>query len=175
MIHPTAVIAQGAYIGKEAKIWHFAQVREGAMIGAGTIVGGSVYIDVGVYVGRNCKIQSGALLFHGVVLEDGVFVGPGVIMCNDKIPRAINPNGTLKEASDWLCLPVIVHYGASIGAGSVILPGVEIGEWAMIGAGSVVTENVPKRELWYGNPARCMGCVDEAGNITARLVWADKK
>lgn len=163
MIHPTATVSPDASIGQNVRIWHNAQVREGAMIGDNTIIGGGVYIDLGVWVGPNCKVENGALIFHGTMIEGGVFIGPGAIICNDKTPRAILPNGIMKGDGDWTVSPVTIHHGASIGAGAIILPGVEIGEWAMIGAGAVVTKNVGDWELWYGNPARCMGSVYRDG------------
>ena len=105
----------------------------------------------------NCKLQNGVFLFHGVSVEDGVFFGPGAILTNDRLPRAITPDGALKTDDDWEEGHIVVRYGASIGARAVILPGVEIGRFALVGAGSVVTHDVPTQGLVYGNPARLAG------------------
>ena len=105
-------------------------------------------------MGDRCKIGDRALLYRGVVLEEGVFIGPGAILTNDRLPRAINPDGSLKEWGDWQLDTIRVAKGASIGAGAIILAGVNIGEWAMVGAGSVVTRDVPAGAVVKGNPAR---------------------
>jgi acetyltransferase-like isoleucine patch superfamily enzyme len=142
-------------------------------------VGKGVYIDFDVQIGNNVKIQNSALIYHGVTLEDGVFIGPQVCLTNDKLPRAINPDGTLKGAADWEVCPILVRQGATIGARAVILPGVTIGRWAMIGSGAVVTRDVPDYGLVWGNPARLHGFVcpcgrqlqaveSEADQLTAR-------
>lgn len=162
-IHPTAEVSPKAKIGSGTKIWHFCQIRENVRIGRNCILGKNVYVDFEVLIGNNCKIQNNSSLFHGVKLADGVFVGPHVVFTNDKIPRAINANGTLKSADDWCVGKTLVKKGASIGAGSVILPGVKIGKYALVGAGSVVTHNVPDFGLVYGNPAQPYGRVDKAG------------
>src|SRR3989304_8599299 len=99
--HPTADVSLKACIGAETKVWSYAQIREGACIGEQCIIGKNVYIDFDVVVGSRCKIQNNSSIFHGVKLEDGVFVGPHVTLTNDKNPRAINPDGSLKGASDW--------------------------------------------------------------------------
>jgi UDP-2-acetamido-3-amino-2,3-dideoxy-glucuronate N-acetyltransferase len=117
-------------------------------------------------IGSNVKIQNHASLFDGLTLEDGVFVGPHVCFTNDLLPRAITPDGTLKSADDWVITPTLVQYGASIGAGSVIICGITIGEFALIGAGSVVTRDVPPHTLVFGNPARQRGYV---GRCARRL------
>ena len=153
-IHPTAEIDKSAIIGKNTKIWHFSQVRENVIIGDNCIIGKNVYIDFGVKIGNNCKIQNNSSIYHGTLIKDGVFIGPHVILTNDKYPRAINPDGTLKTNSDWDVGKIIIKSGASIGAGSVILPNVTIGKNAMVGSGSVVTKNVDDNGLVYGNPAK---------------------
>ena len=162
-IHPTADISPHAQIGDGAQIWHQAQVREGASIGRNCIVGKGVYIDFDVYIGDNCKLQNGAFIYHGATLADGVFVGPGAILANDRQPRAINPDGSLKAADDWLVGSIQVGFGASIGAGCIILPGVSIGRFAMTGAGAVVTRDVPDHGLAIGAPARLAGYVCSCG------------
>jgi acetyltransferase-like isoleucine patch superfamily enzyme len=166
-IHPTADVSSSAQIGDGAQIWHQAQVREGANIGRNCIVGKGVYVDFGVHIGDNCKLQNGAFIYHGATLADGVFVGPGAVLTNDRQPRAINPDGTLKTADDWQVGPIQVGYGASIGAGCIVLPGVTVGRFAMTGAGAVVTRDVPDHGLAVGAPARLAGYVCSCG---ARLV-----
>jgi acetyltransferase-like isoleucine patch superfamily enzyme len=169
-IHPTADVSPRAQIGDGAQIWHQAQVREGANIGRNCIVGKGVYVDFDVRIGDNCKLQNNAFIYHGATLEDGVFVGPGAILTNDRQPRAINPDGSLKAADDWQVGPIQVGYGASIGAGCIILPGVAIGRFAMTGAGAVVTHDVPDHGLAIGAPARLAGYVCSCG---ARLAVAE--
>jgi len=158
-IHPSAEVAQEARIGDGVHIWAFSQVREDANIGASTTIGSHSYIDAGVVVGANCKIQSGSLLFQGTTLEDGVFVGPGAIVTNDRRPRAITPEGDLKRAEDWTIVPTTVKTGAALGAGSVLTPGVVVGDFAMVAAGAVVSRNVPPHALVAGVPARRIGWV----------------
>lgn len=167
--HPTAEISDKAEIGKNTKIWHYVQIRENVHIGENCILGKGVYVDFGVKIGNNVKIQNGVDVFHGVTIEDGVFVGPHVCFTNDKNPRAIDEHGELKGNDDWKVEETVVKKGASIGANSTILPGITIGEYAMIGSGSVVTKDVPDNCLVYGNPARIHGSVDKKGNITNRV------
>ena len=162
-IHPTADVSDQAAIGQGTRIWHQAQVREGACLGANCIVGKGAYVDFDVTIGDNVKIQNGVYVYHGVTIEAGVFLGPGVILTNDKLPRAINPDGSLKSDADWEVSSTLIGRGASIGAGAVILPGVTIGEFAMVGAGAVVTRDVPAHALVYGNPARSHGYVCRCG------------
>lgn len=173
-IHPTAHISSQAHIGEGTKIWHQAQVREGATLGRNCIIGKDVYIDSNVTIGDNVKIQNGACVYHGVTLEDGVFVGPGVILTNDKLPRAINPDGTLKSDANWEVSPTLVKRGASLGAGAVILPGVTIGQFAMIAAGAVVTRDVPDYGLVIGNPARLRGFVCPCGRRLQEAETTDR-
>lgn len=162
-VHPTATVEEGARIGKGSRIYHYSHVRKEARLGKNCIVGGHAYIDADVVIGDNCKIQSGARLYHGLTLEDGVFIGPGAQFANDLHPRAINPDGTLKSADDWVVLPTLVKYGASIGMGANVLCGITIGRWAMVGMGAVVLKDVPDYGLVVGNPAKLIGYVDETG------------
>jgi len=153
-IHPTAEVSPEARIGPGTSIWNQAQVREGVRIGAGCVIGKNAYVDFDVVIGDNVKVGNNVSLFHGVSVEDGVFIGPHVCFTNDRVPRAINPDGSLKGADDWDVGPIMVRYGAALGAASVILPGVTIGRWALVGSGSVVTRDVADHELVAGNPAR---------------------
>ncbi len=162
-IHPTAEVAPGARVGKGTRIWNQAQVRGGASIGADCNLAKNVYIDVDVVIGERVKIQNNVSIYHGVTIEDGVFIGPHACFTNDKLPRAITPEGSVKGQDDWEVGLIRVCTGASIGAGSIILPGVTIGAFAMIGAGSVVTRSVPAHALVYGNPARQHGYVCYCG------------
>jgi len=162
-IHPTADVSAEAVVGPGTRVWHQAQVRERSCLGANCIVGKGAYVDFDVTIGDNVKIQNGVYVYHGVTVEDGVFLGPGVILTNDKLPRAINPDGSLKADADWEVAPILIQRGASIGAGAVVLPGVTVGEFAMVGAGAVVTRDVPAHGLVYGNPARVQGYVCRCG------------
>jgi acetyltransferase-like isoleucine patch superfamily enzyme len=134
-------------------------VREGASVGPGCIIGKGVYVGADVAVGANCKVQNYSCVYEGTTLEDGVFVGPEVVFTNDRYPRAINPDGTLKSAEDWHVGRTTVRYGAAVGSRSVILPAMNIGRWALIAAGSVVTRDVPDHGLVAGNPAKQIGWV----------------
>ena len=163
LIDPTAEVSARAVIGERTRIWHQAQVREGAQIGRDCILGKGVYVDFDVVIGDNVKIQNGCFVYHGVTLQDGVFLGPGVILTNDKLPRAISSDGSLKTDDDWDVGKILVKRGASVGAGAVVLPDVAVGAFAMIGAGAVVTKNVPDHGLVMGNPARLVGLVCHCG------------
>lgn len=161
--HSTSDVSPQASIGDGTKIWQHCQVREGAVLGRNCILSKGVYIDAGVHIGNNVKIQNGISVYHGVTLEDGVFCGPHCVFTNDRQPRAINADGTLKSADDWIMSETLVKLGASIGAHATIVCGITIGRWAMIGAGSVVTRDVPDYGLMYGNPARLRGFVCPCG------------
>lgn len=171
-VHPSAEVADGASIGTGSSIWHQAQVREGAVIGRDCVVGKGAYIDHGVRIGDRCKIQNGAYVFHGYDLEDGVFIGPGAMLLNDLKPRAINADGSQRAWGEWAVSRGLVQRGASIGGGAVLLPGVKVGRWAMVGAGSVVTHNVIEHGLVYGNPARMRGYVCDCGTKLPALTPA---
>lgn len=162
-IHPSSDVSPKAIIGKDTKIWQHCQVRENAEIGKNCILSKGVYIDAGVKIGNNVKIQNGISVYHGVILEDGVFCGPQCVFTNDKHPRSINSDGSLKDTSDWEISETLVRMGASIGANATIVCGVIIGKWAMIGAGAVVTKNIPDYGLVIGNPARLYGFVCPCG------------
>jgi UDP-2-acetamido-3-amino-2,3-dideoxy-glucuronate N-acetyltransferase len=162
-IHPSADVSPDASVGPNTRIWHRAHVREGAAVGAECILGKDVYVDAGVKIGSRVKIQNGALIYHGVTIDDGVFIGPQACLANDLYPRAITPEGGLKTAEDWTVEPILVKYGASVGAGCLILPGVVVGRFAMVGAGSVVTRDVPEHALVVGVPAKQVGFVCRCG------------
>jgi acetyltransferase-like isoleucine patch superfamily enzyme len=167
MIHLTADVSPRATIGEGTRIWHQAQVREGAHIGTNCIIGKNVYVDFDVAIGDNVKIQNNSSVYHGVTVEDGVFIGPHVCLTNDKFPRAINPDGTLKGGSDWEVGKILLREGCALGAGAVVVTGVTVGRWAMVGAGAVVTRDVPDHGLVAGNPARLVGYVCACGHRLA--------
>lgn len=163
MIHPTADVSPTAEIGHNTRIWHQVQIRDGAQVGANCIFGKGAYVDEHVFIGSNCKIQNYALLYAGARLGNGVFIGPGAILTNDRYPRAINPDGTLKADGDWSEGTIKIEDGASIGAGAVLVTGITIGKFAMIAAGSVVTRSVPSHALFVGTPAIQRGWVCRCG------------
>ncbi len=162
-VHSSADVAPQAMVGAGTVIWHRAQVREGAVLGTECIVGKDVYIDHDVQIGARVKIQNGAQLYHGATIEDGVFIGPQACLTNDRQPRAVNVDGTLKRAADWTVSPTLIKQGASIGAAAVLLPGITVGRFAMVGAGAVVTHDVPDYGLVLGTPARLVGYVCACG------------
>lgn len=159
----SAEVSDQASIGDGSKIWHLAQVREQAALGRNCIIGRGAYVGTGVTMGDNCKVQNYALVYEPAVIEDGVFIGPAVVLTNDTYPRAINADGTQKSAADWEAVGVTIRRGASIGARSVCVAPVEIGAWALVAAGSVVTRDVPAHALMAGVPARRIGWVGTTG------------
>jgi UDP-2-acetamido-3-amino-2,3-dideoxy-glucuronate N-acetyltransferase len=169
-IHPTADVSPHAQVGSGSHIWNHAQIREEARIGCNCIIGKNVYVDRGVVLGDGVKVQNNVSIYHGVLIEDGVFIGPHVCFTNDALPRAMTLEGTLKGEDNWVVGHTVVRREASIGAGSVILPNVTIGSYALIGAGSVVTRSVPAHALVYGNPARQHGYVCRCGRPLATVV-----
>ena len=171
MIHEKAHVEEGAFIGVNSQVWSHAHIRKGSQIGNQAIIGENVFIDCGVVVGDNVKIQNNALIYSPAVLESGVFVGPGVILTNDKHPRAVNGDMTLKSKEQWNPVGVYLEEGSSLGAGVICVAPVRIGRWAQIGAGSVVVKDVPAQGLVVGNPATQIGWVNKNGT---RLTAASK-
>jgi acetyltransferase-like isoleucine patch superfamily enzyme len=158
-VHLTADLEADLTVGPRTAIWHRAQIRAGAHIGADAIIGRDVFIDEGVRLGDRVKVQNGALIYHGVTVGDDVFIGPGAILTNDRRPRAFNEAGRLARTTDWTVTSTSIQSGASIGAGAVIVAGSDVGRYAMVGAGAVLTRPVPSHGLVVGNPARQIGWV----------------
>ncbi|MEG1869353.1 MAG: acyltransferase [Oscillospiraceae bacterium] len=163
----SAIIENGAVIGDDTRIWHFSHLREGSRIGKGCNIGQNVYVDKGVIVGNYCKIQNNVNLYKGVRLEDYVFCGPSMTFTNVKYPRCLFP----KEVGGEYYLPTVVKYGATIGAGAVVVCGTTIGKHAMIGSGAVVTKDVEDYSLVMGNPAKQVGWVCECGEILTENMY----
>jgi UDP-2-acetamido-3-amino-2,3-dideoxy-glucuronate N-acetyltransferase len=162
-IHPTAVIDSGAQVGDGTKIWHFSHLMATSKIGERCIIGQNVYIDSDVNIGNEVKIQNNVSVYNGVEIEDGVFLGPSVVFTN-----VINPRSFIERKDEFK--KTIVRKGATIGANATILCGIEIGAYAMIGAGAVVTKNVLAFAVMMGNPARRTAWISEAG---IKLQFAD--
>ena len=151
-IHETAIVEDGVTMLEGCKVWHFAQVREGAKLGRNVILSKSSYIDTGVVIGNNVKIQNLVSVYNGVTIGNDVFIGPHVVFTNDLYPRAL---GT------WDIVSTVVMDGVSIGANATILCGISIGKHALIAAGSVVIRDVPEHGFVAGNPAQLKGYVCE--------------
>lgn len=154
-IHPTADVSPGARIGAGSVIWNNAQVRENVVLGRGCSVAKDVYLDIGVVIGDRVKIQNGVSVYAGVTVEDDVFLGPHMTFTNDLYPRAFN--------ADWQIVPTLVRRGASIGANATVVCGTVIGEYAMVGAGCLVSRDVAAHTLVVGNPMRVVGYVCRCG------------
>lgn len=163
-IHETAQIEDGASVAATCRVWQYAHIREGARIGEHTSVGRAVYVGPSVQIGSRCKIQNYALIYEPSLIEDGVFIGPGAILTNDRFPRAVNPDDTIKSSSDWIPVGVHLKNGCSLGAGSICVAPVVVGRWAMVAAGSTVTSEVPDFSLVAGSPARWIAWIDRTGN-----------
>lgn len=164
------VISNNVNLGKDVKIFHVDLVNlYGCTIGDETKIGTFVEIQKNVIVGNRCKISSHSFLCDGVVLEDEVFIGHGVMFTNDLYPRASNEDGTLKAESDWNAVQTLVKKGASIGSNATILPGVTIGKKVIVGAGAVVTEDIPDNAIVVGVPACIVGNISDR-NTSRELV-----
>ena len=150
---PLQRIAPDVKLGKNVRIFSFTNLY-GCEIGDDVKIGTFVEIQKGSKIGNRCKISSHTFICEGVTLEDEVFVGHNVVFTNDRYPRSTNGTGQLQSEADWVCIPTLVKQGASIGSGAVLLCGITVGENAMIGAGSVVTKDVPAGATVAGNPAR---------------------
>jgi len=145
--HNTAIVSNKSKIGKNTKIWQFSHVRENSVIGENVTIGQNVYVDNGVIIGDNCKIQNNVSIYKGVVIGDNVFIGPSVVFTNDLYPRVEGWNNNR-------IVKTLVEDSVSIGANSTIICGIKVMKNSLIGAGSVVTKDVPENKLVYGNPAR---------------------
>ena len=164
IVHESACIDDGVTIGDGARIWHFCHVCANATIGAGCVLGQNVFVGAGVAIGAGCRIQNNVSIYQGVALEDEVFCGPSCVFTNVLTPRAF-----VERKTEFA--PTHVGRGASIGANATVVCGVTIGRYAMIGAGAVVTRDVPDHALVVGNPARRIGWVSRAGErLEADLV-----
>ena len=159
-IDRSAIVDSRASIGDGTIVWVNVQIREQAVIGKDCVISKDVYIDKNVVIGDRCKIQNSVSVYDGVTIGDDVFVGPNAVFTNDKVPRAFN--------TEWKIVPTKIGTGASLGANATIVCGVEIGEYSMVAAGSVVTKDVAPYTLVLGNPAIPVGTIDKDGNIVAR-------
>ncbi len=154
--HETAVIDEGATIGKGTKIWHFSHIMGGAEIGENCVIGQNCFVAKGAVLGNVVKLENNVSVYTFVTLEDGVFVGPSAVFTNDINPRSFYPKG-----GKWI--PSLVKKGASIGANATIRCGITIGRWTLVGAGAVVTKDIPDYAVVVGVPARQIGWVCECG------------
>ena len=156
-MHPkTVFVAPDVQLGRNVKLYNFVNLY-GCVIGDETRIGTFVEIQKNAFVGKRCKIQSHTFICEGVTIEDGVFIGHGVMFINDIDPKAVNSDGSLQTDVDWVCTPTLIKKQASIGSNVTVLAGVIVGEGALIGAGSVVTRDVPSLAKVAGNPARIIG------------------
>jgi len=155
-VHETAVVDENVSIGKGTRVWHFSHIMQDVQIGEGCNLGQNTFIDKGVRVGSRVKIQNNVSVYAGVMIEDDVFIGPSVVFTN-----VINPRSFVERKKE--IKPTTVQKGATIGANATIVCGVQIGRYAMVGAGAVVTHDVNAYALVTGNPAKETGKVNEAG------------
>jgi UDP-2-acetamido-3-amino-2,3-dideoxy-glucuronate N-acetyltransferase len=159
-VDQTAIVEPGASIGEGTHIWHHVHVREGARVGRACSLGKNVFVDAGVEIGDRVRIQNNVSVYAGVTLGDDVFVGPSAVLTNDRFPRA--------HGRDWNVLLTRIGQGATIGANSTLVAPLEIGAWATVGAGAVVTRNVAANQLVAGNPARPSGWSCWCGRVVSR-------
>ena len=158
-VHPTSVVDDDVEIGAGTRIWHFSHIQSGARIGKNCSLGQNVNVSNHVKVGDGCKLQNNVSLYEGVELEDYVFCGPSCVFTNDLTPRAKYPKGSAGYKK------TLIKRGASIGANATVVCGHTVGEWALIGAGAVVTSDVPAHALMLGVPARRKGWACECGEL----------
>jgi UDP-2-acetamido-3-amino-2,3-dideoxy-glucuronate N-acetyltransferase len=158
--NPMLRVGQDVTLGQGVKMFAFVNLY-GCQIGDNTKVGTFVEVQKGARIGANCKISSHSFICEGVTIEDDVFIGHGVTFINDMYPRATAAGGALQTEADWKCVPTLIKRGASIGSGVTILAGITVGEAAIVGAGSVVTHDVPPRTIVAGNPARFLRALDK--------------
>lgn len=157
-IHPAA-ICESDRVGVGTRLWAYSHVMRGAVIGAECNIGEGVFVEDGALIGDRVTVKNHALIWRGVQIDDDVFIGPSVIFTNDRNPRSPRMSAVAEryERADTWCLSTCVRRGASVGAGAIILPGISIGEYAVIGAGSLITRNVAAHQIVFGNPARPHG------------------
>ena len=155
--HPSAIIDEGCKVGKDTKIWHFTHIMSNCTIGERCNIGQNVVVSPGVVLGKNVKIQNNVSVYTGVTCDDDVFLGPSMVFTN-----VINPRSAVNRKSEYA--KTHVGKGATIGANATIVCGHDIGPYAFIGAGAVVTKNIPAYSLWVGNPARQRGWMSEYGH-----------
>lgn len=167
-VHPTSIVDDDVEIGEGTKIWHFCHVQSGARIGKNCSFGQNVNVSNNVKVGNGVKVQNNVSLYEGVELEDYVFCGPSCVFTNDLTPRAKYPKGHAGYKK------TVVKEGASIGANATVVCGYKIGKWALIGAGAVVTSNVPAHALMLGVPARRKGWACECGKLLPEDLVCEK-
>ena len=167
-VHETSVIDENVEIGKNTKIWFFCHVQSGARIGRNCSLGQNVNVSNNVKVGDGCKIQNNVSIYEGVELEDYVFCGPSMVFTNDLTPRAKYPKGSAGYQK------TVLHTGASIGANATVVCGHEVGRWAMVAAGALVTKDVPDYALVAGVPAKQIGWVCECGERLEQDLKCDK-
>ncbi len=167
MAESWVAIAPDVHLGPGVKLAKFINLY-GCAIGANSKIGAFVEVQKNAVIGANCKISSHSFICEGVTIEDGVFVGHGVVFINDTYPRAVNPDGSLQTEADWKVERTVVKAGASIGSGATILANLTIGEQAIVGAGSVVTRDVPARAVVAGNPAKILRYLEAPAAAAAR-------
>lgn len=156
-VHESSIVDDNVTIGENTKIWFFCHIQSGAQIGEGCSFGQNVNVSNNVKIGNRCKVQNNVSIYEGVELEDYVFCGPSMVFTNDLTPRAKYPKGSVGYKK------TVLHTGASIGANATVVCGHEVGKWAMVAAGAVVTKNVPDYALVAGVPAKQIGWVCECG------------
>jgi UDP-2-acetamido-3-amino-2,3-dideoxy-glucuronate N-acetyltransferase len=162
-IHPTAEVPDGAAVGEGSKVWHQAQLLPGATVGRDCTIGKGAFLSGTAVLGDLVKVGNAANVM-GARVEDAAFIGPQAYLMEDPRPRATNPDGGRRGPGDWRSSPVTVRHGATVGGGALVLPGVTVGEWAMVAAGAVVHRDVPAHGLVAGNPARQVGWVCSCGD-----------